>query len=264
MSFFDEVNKRRKYLQKILAEATKRLSKAPEGNVRINRKNTKIEYYHRSSDSPKPNGTYISKKNLSLAKALAQKEYDKEILRKATNEEHLLQELVLEWEKGSVETVYEKFNSLRQELIDPVYVPDNTFIEEWNNIKYDGKPFSEDSVCFYTNKGERVRSKSEVMIANALLKAGVPYHYEFPLVINGTTIYPDFKVLNMKKRTEMIWEHFGLLDDHDYREMMLSKIRNYILAGYCLGETLIITFETSRQPLDSRIIEATIWQHLLS
>ena len=99
MSFFDEVNKRRKYLQKILAEATKRLSKAPEGNVRINRKNTKIEYYHRSSDSPKPNGTYISKKNLSLAKSLAQKEYDKEILRKATNEEHLLQELVLEWEK---------------------------------------------------------------------------------------------------------------------------------------------------------------------
>ncbi len=54
---------------------------------------------------------------------------------------------------------------------------------------------------FYTHKGERVRSKSEVIIANLLYKYQIPYRYEFPLTIKDFGItYPDFLILNVRKK----------------------------------------------------------------
>ena len=71
-----------------------------------------------------------------------------------------------------------------------------------------------DMCMFYTSKGERVRSKSEVIIADVLNREGVPYRYEYPIYIKGIgKIYPDFTVLNIGIRKEMIWDHFGMMDD---------------------------------------------------
>ena len=43
-----------------------------------------------------------------------------------------------------------------------------------------------------TGKAWHVRSKSEVIIANALKAAGVPYRYEFPLLMDKNADNPDF------------------------------------------------------------------------
>jgi len=68
----------------------------------------------------------------------------------------------------------------------------------------------------YTAKGERVRSKSEIIIADSLMRAGVPYRYEFPIILNGYgKIYPDFTVLNVGLRKELYWEHLGMMDDSE-------------------------------------------------
>ena len=121
-----------------------------------------------------------------------------------------------------------------------------------------------DETLFITNRNERVRSKIEVNIANMLDKYNVPYKYEYPMsLVKGETIYPDFLCLNVRTRKEIIWEHFGMMDDIGYLRKNYAKLQSYQLHGYMLGKNLITTFETSKQPLDSRIIKATIETYLM-
>ena len=45
----------------------------------------------------------------------------------------------------------------------------------------------------YTERGERVRSKSEKIIADKLFLQNIPYHYERPIYLKGFgMVYPDF------------------------------------------------------------------------
>ncbi len=100
-----------------------------------------------------------------------------------------------------------------------------------------------------------MRSKSEIMIADVLSSMGIPYLYERPLRLSNLgTIYPDFTLLDPHERREIIWEHFGLLDNDDYRGKMMSKLRRYNANGYFEGKNLIITYETTAYPLDMKTI----------
>ncbi len=54
----------------------------------------------------------------------------------------------------------------KQELVDPIQLSDKSFVEKWENEKYERLRFWEEVTEYYTDKGERVRSKSELMIAN--------------------------------------------------------------------------------------------------
>jgi len=112
-------------------------------------------------------------------------------------------------------------------------------------------------------KGEQVRSKSEVIIADALNRMKIPYRYEYPLYLQKTgTIYPDFTVLNVKLRKEMYWEHLGMLDDSMYAENVVQKLTSYEQNEIFPGEKLILTFETKQQPLNQKLIMQLILRYL--
>lgn len=61
----------------------------------------------------------------------------------------------------------------RQKLVTPIWVPDDEFVQVWQQEEYTGKEFAEGIPEFYTEKGERVRSKSEVIIADLFNKNGI-------------------------------------------------------------------------------------------
>ena len=78
---------------------------------------------------------------------------------------------------------------------------DEDYIEQWLSQSYERKTISEDLPIYITEKGERVRSKSEINIANTLFKMNVPYKYECPLELaNGIIIHPDFTLLDIDSR----------------------------------------------------------------
>ena len=113
-------------------------------------------------------------------------------------------------------------------------------------------------------KDERVRSKSELIFADMLSKGGVPYRYEYPMYLRGMgKIYPDFTVLNVKKRKEMFWEHFGMMDDPTYVESAIKKIATYEQNGIFPGENLIMTFETRKNSINQRLVKGLIEHYLL-
>lgn len=97
----------------------------------------------------------------------------------------------------------------RRKLITPVTLETKDYAHEWQSIQYTPKPIGPAISNHLTDKGETVRSKSEVIIANTLARQQIPYRYEYPVKLKTYTAHPDFYCLNLRTRQEYLWEHLG-------------------------------------------------------
>lgn len=254
------VMKRKKELEEILELCGTRLKAAPEGSLRIAHRKGRPQYY-----------LYLGgdKKQVYLGGAerpalLAQKAYDMSVSKLARSELTAIESLISKRKDCTPEAVYELLSQDRQRLIAPVRLSDEEFVREWLAFRYDGKGFAEDASVYITDRGEKVRSKSEVLIANMLLRRKIPYRYECPVKIPGAgTFYPDFHVLNVRLRKEFIHEHFGLMDSPDYADNAVGKISAYARAGIFPGDRLIITSETRKHPLNMQTLNLLIDKYYL-
>lgn len=142
-------------------------------------------------------------------------------------------------------------------------------------FEVDGKEtFFEESLIHRTKRGELVRSKSEVIIANELLAQGIDrYEYEEQLKLPevGKTFYPDFTIMDDDTGTCYYWEHLGLLNNPDYKtrwERKLSVYRNANILPYDEGGgdvgTLIVTRDDESGGIDSKSIANLIRNILAS
>ncbi len=127
--------------------------------------------------------------------------------------------------------------------------------------------FLEEGLIHHTKRGDLVRSKSEVIIANELLAQGVDrYEYEAPLALpDGGTRYPDFTVVDDDTGERYYWEHLGLLHNPDYKARWTRKEHAYREAGILPHEegggeagTLIVTRDDEQGGIDTRVIAALI------
>ena len=92
--------------------------------------------------------------------------------------------------------------------------------------------FLEDGLIHRTERGDLVRSKSELVIADKLHARGIDYGYEQPLVLpNGRTRYPDFTIADHAQGVTFYWEHLGMLDDAGYRTRWERKRGEYLEFG---------------------------------
>lgn len=265
------LHKRLAEVDALLASKLKELKKAPEGSLRITSSNHVVQYYHKTKAGDTC-GRYIPVKNLRLAKALAQKDYDQQLIESLKKESQLLQNVLKAYEhlnKSSTlaEKLLSKLHIKRQLLITPVTLPNQEFAKKWQNLNYDKKAFAPDAPELFTSRGERVRSKSEIIIADALNRLGIPYRYEFPIELatesgESRIFHPDFICLNLRTREEFLWEHFGMMDDVEYAAASVRKLAFYEKNGIFPGKNLIISTETSELPVNTRQIEKLAMQYL--
>lgn len=119
----------------------------------------------------------------------------------------------------------------------------------------DNIPYAEHLV-HRTLRGDLVRSKSELAIANYLHSIGLDYVYERELagITDKDKLRPDFSFID-DAGDVIIWEHLGMLDRPDYREGWDWKRAWYARNGYDLGRNLFTTEEIGG--LDMRAVEAT-------
>ena len=89
------------------------------------------------------------------------------------------------------------------------------------------------------------------IIANILFHLGIPYKYECPLRSGFRKLYPDFTILDVRRRKEIYWEHFGKADDENYATNAITKLAAYSSMCVDVGGDLIVTCETSGSPLDT-------------
>lgn len=120
-----------------------------------------------------------------------------------------------------------------------------------------GSGFYEDRLVHRTARGELVRSKSEVIIANALYYHHLEYVYEPELVLEGIVRRPDFKVVDDDTGEIWYWEHCGLMDDPRYKKRWKDKEAFYRKNGIEKDKNLIVTFDKNGA-LDSQEVERII------
>ncbi|MBQ4537166.1 MAG: hypothetical protein II994_06065 [Lachnospiraceae bacterium] len=203
-----ELQKELRMLYKTAKEIKEKLKKAPKGNLRISGSHAKVEYYYKQEGANGENGNYIKKKDLGLAVAIAQRDYDRQLLRNVEKRIALIKRFVEQYACMKPERVYDMLNTYRRELVSPLIVSDEEYVKQWLTVEFQGKQFAEGASGFITEKGERVRSKSEKIIADKLYVMGIPYRYEYPITLsNGVRVYPDFTMLKMPERKEVYLEH---------------------------------------------------------
>ena len=230
---------RQKELERVIRELTARIAQAPPGHLVISKhkQSESVKYYqcvsgdgdeHRSSKK-----TYIRKTDLALIKALANKGYYLTVLSRVRAEYAVISRFLKTYPAEHGEDIYPKLSEDRKPLVDPYYV---------------------------TERGERVRSKSELIIANWLFQHGIPYRYECALELwdpkqpRRITIYPDFTILDPATGKCFYLEHLGMMEDERYFRSAMDRISLYEANGYFVGESLLLSFESDKVPLDVRTL----------
>lgn len=221
------------------------------------------QYYHYKEGTPH-NGVYISKKEMALVRDLAQKTYNEKLLKYTEKTSKQIRRLLENYEDDKVEKIYKSENIKRQTLITPIEPTYGQKIESWMAIPYKGKVFSDSMPVILTNKGIRVRSKSEKILADYFDSLGLVYKYECPLYLNDYgNIYPDFTFLSRKTGREIYWEHEGMIDNPEYARTAIQKIETYEKNGIFPGDNLILTFETSMTPINTELMKMNVKKYLL-
>ncbi|MEE8885770.1 MAG: hypothetical protein SOI56_04255 [Eubacteriales bacterium] len=208
---------------------------------------------------PGPHYKYIKKSDIRKAKGIAQSSYYKNILRNIQHERKAIAAFRRAFPAVPSDQVYTEYMPDRRALVNPIYLPDTEAARHWKEKMETEKknsnfaqPYPE-GLTQTTENGEKVRSKSEVIIANSLARHGVMYEYEHPLILNNRPIFPDFTIFRASTRETIYWEHFGLLDNPVYVSNMLEKIANYSRANILPGKNLIMTFENGEHKFRSDI-----------
>ena len=172
---------------------------------------------------------------------------------------------ILELLPAPVDEYYHSLCPARQRLITPYVLTDEQFRDNWLSEPFSQKEAGNASQEYVTERGEHVRSKSEKIIADKLFLLGIPYRYEAALYLKNndpyqsdTKIHPDFTILDMNTRTEIYWEHLGMMDDPSYAANAAERLCKYQESGIYPGEGLILTFETSHHPFSGRGLETLL------
>ena len=222
--------------------------------LRLSKSNGTFQYYLKTKDKR----IYIRKKNLQLARSLAQRDYNKKLEPYIAKNIATLEQFTKNYAPEKCENCFSRLPAARRALVKPIFMDDATYAKQWQAQKYEPKKdFPTEN--FYTNREERVRSKSEVIIANMLNSKGIPYHYEYPVKINSSlTLYPDFFCLNKRTRQEFYWEHCGKMDDSDYTVKLVQRLTLYSQKNIITGKNLILTMEAQKHPLDVKEVERMI------
>ncbi len=170
-------------------------------------------------------------------------------------------------DKADTDLVYGNLPDYIRSNTRPSDLTDDGFAERWQKVKSDGKWKKKTDNVYETPRGEKVRSKSEWIIASMLDKAGVPYRYEEAVPLNeyfGVFLHPDFTVLNKRTRKVYYWEHFGAMNNNDYIENnFMPKMREYYNFGFLPGDKLLVTFESGGHPIDTTDVKRIIENFLL-
>ncbi len=256
-----------KQIQSLILQVQKSLVGAPEGTLRCEMAQGKYPQYYLVKKDEKeryPRGRFLRKSEHEMARLIAQKEYDLQMLELLQEKEKLCKQVIKHQKSPTLTSVYQNLPETRKRLVMPYVMSDDQYIKAWEmDGKAEQNPFPITN-GFMTEKGEEVHSKSEKMIADKLYYMNVPYKYEAMLHLGKYgSIYPDFTMLNIRTRETIYLEHFGMMDNTEYCKKAIEKIELYEKNYIYQGEQFLVTYECSSKGISMKQVEKLIERHLL-
>lgn len=120
-------------------------------------------------------------------------------------------------------------------------------------------PYVEGLIHRTKNPNLMVRSKSEVIIANELISAGIKFKYEEMFNRDGHQCLPDFTFVDLSDEI-IIWEHLGMLTVPEYKTSWEKKLKFYNSIGFIEGENLFTTHDHENGSIDTTEIMKVIYK----
>lgn len=262
-------------LENLIKKTQLALKDAPEGGLHIKTNRGAPQFFHRQYNC---RDIYIPQDRIAFVRRLAQKRYDRmvlELLRALYADakdicRHFPAECVGELDASflysafyqDLDEIYISQGAIRQDLIIPVIPTTKQFVEAWLAEPYDRLPFRDTDQSRYFSKGHgRVRSKTELYIADRLFYGKYPTKYECPLYLENITLHPDFTVMDTHTRRVKYIEHCGMMGDAAYVDSLIRKINTYESNGIFPGEGLLLTYESATRPFDTRTFDRLLQHH---
>lgn len=247
-------------LKTVLKAISQELCGLPNFKLIVVKDRKYIKYYKKEMTIDKP--TYIKNDNIKEIAKLQKVNYLK--LLKACIEKNIAiidKSIELLKKTTHLEAVFAKLSFEKRSFIEPYKIPLSehaSFVK--TNKNYAPRP----NLGLKTKAGEKVRSKSELIIADKLYDAGIPYFYEMNTVAGPMLEYhPDFTVVNKVTGKIYYWEHFGMIDDSNYAANFQIKLENLAKAKIYPGDNLIMSFESSKRTLNTDYVDGLIKKYLL-
>ena len=254
-----------KRIVRMISEIDLHLEKSkvfPDKYINYCKSNGKIQYCWVDKKTKKRK--YAKLDEMEAVRKVAQRDYEENLRNKLCKMKKSMEKFLPEYDISGLEDIYDRMSDARKNLIVPIIEPKESLIKKWKEVEYEPMGFEEGDPLFCSDSGIRVRSKSELMIANTLEKMNILYRYEYPTSIKILgTVRPDFTCLNVRTGKQYIWEHFGRMDSVSYSNKNVFKIYAYEQTGYFQGKNMIMTFETSQHPISSNTINQMIEQYLI-
>ena len=229
----------------------------PQGVVKVSYCKGIPQYYLKLAGESK--FRYVRTSKAETVHAIIQNDYDMYVYKKLQESHILLSGFLKKYHIEDITGAYESLGRGRKKMVDPIIIPDDEFIPRWyEKFKTEQNGFR-DELQYRTDRDEYVRSKSEKILADTFNKHSVPYVYEPMIKLNnGHTLFPDFALLNVRKRKTIYWEHFGLINDPEYTQKSMKKLDEYERNGLLCGDNLIFSTESRENPLNLHLIENKI------
>lgn len=131
------------------------------------------------------------------------------------------------------------------------------------NEKAKYPPYKPEQLKHEALDGTMMRSKSEVIIANMLILAGIPFVYEVPIFINGEMLLPDFTILSLiDLKTVIIIEHQGMVYVDEYADKFIKSLKLYLKSDWIPNKNLFFTFDNARETLDPNQVTSILRKYV--
>lgn len=255
---YNNLKKELAVLEQEIQSLQQEIEKLPEGKLLCVQNGAYVKWYKSNGAYP----IYIKKREEDYAKKLAIKKYNCYRLEELKGKYSLLKKYAdfYEKEKEKSKDLVEQNPAYASLLAD--YLKDTQDkSNSWQEGPYPHNAKYKNNLIYKTLAGHMVRSKSEVLIANALFLNGIPYRYEYALQLEGITLYPDFTIRHPKTKQIYYWEHFGMADKLEYQDRITEKLKLYLKNGIIPTIDLILSYETSKSPLDIEKVEWLIREY---
>ena len=241
--------KRREFLRAQIEECLRIIDAAPPEKLEIHKNNSSVKWFVKADDGPR---TYLPRSEVEKAERLAEKGITLSRLSILEKELRATEMYLKHFPKESESSANAEKASLYAEL---VTAPDTL---PWHLQPFNSNPAFPEKLKHPSASGHILRSKSERLIDMSLFYRGVPFRYECEARIGGIISYPDFTFYNERTGEYRYWEHFGMMDDLQYKRRAYDKTEFYISNGFIPGEDIFFTYETSQSPLTITSVDRII------
>lgn len=136
-------------------------------------------------------------------------------------------------------------------------------VKAWIEEPYEQGTFMPEKKVHITSRGEKMRSKNEVLHAEIMYRNHIPFRYEPVIHIGTTALILDFEAMRIRDAKIFYAEHCGMPHNKEYMARHKRKMELYESVGIVPWDNLIVTYGDINGNIDVRAIENELISKLL-